>query len=33
VNYGIALAALIVIGAVWVVRRRNERPMALDERR
>jgi ABC-2 type transport system permease protein len=31
-NYGIALAALVVIGVVWVVRRRNERPMALEQR-
>jgi ABC-2 type transport system permease protein len=31
-NYGIALVALIVIGVVWVVRRRNERPMALEQR-
>lgn len=31
-NYGIALAALLVIAVVWAVRRRNERPMALDER-
>jgi ABC-2 type transport system permease protein len=30
-NYGIALVALIVIGAVWVVRRRNEQPMALEK--
>ncbi len=28
-NYGIALASLLVIGAVWAVRRRSERPMAL----
>lgn len=32
-NYGIALAALLAIAAVWAVRRRNERPMALDEKR
>ena len=32
-NYGIALIALIVIGVVWVVRRRNERPMVLDEKK
>ena len=29
-NYGLALAALIVIGVVWAVRRRNERPLALE---
>ncbi len=29
VNYGVALAALIGIGVLWNVRRRNERPMAL----
>ncbi|MBN1659787.1 MAG: Gldg family protein [Anaerolineae bacterium] len=28
-NYGLALAALVAIGAVWQVRRRNEEPMAL----
>jgi ABC-2 type transport system permease protein len=32
-NYGIAIAALTVIGVVWAVRRRNEQPMALDDRR
>ena len=31
VNYGLALIALVVIGALWTLRRRNERPMALDE--
>ncbi len=29
VNYGLALAALIGIGVLWNVRRRNERPMTL----
>ncbi len=29
VNYGLALAALIVIAVAWNVRRRNEKPMAL----
>ena len=28
-NYGLALAALIVIGVLWSFRRRNERPMVL----
>jgi ABC-2 type transport system permease protein len=28
-NYGFALLALVAIGAVWNVRRRNEEPMAL----
>lgn len=31
-NYGIALISLIVIGVVWMVRRRHERPMVLTER-
>ncbi len=31
-NYGLALAALIGIGVLWNVRRRNERPMALAAR-
>ncbi|MEJ5197651.1 MAG: ABC transporter permease, partial [Anaerolineae bacterium] len=30
-NYGIALASLIAIGIVWMIRRRNERPMALEK--
>ena len=30
-NYGIALAALIAIGAVWRARRRSEKPMELVE--
>ncbi len=30
-NYGLALIALVVIGVFWSLRRRNERPMALDE--
>jgi ABC-2 type transport system permease protein len=30
-NYGLALLSLVVIGVVWTVRRRNERPMALVE--
>lgn len=28
-NYGVALAALVIIGGLWYVRRRNERPMEL----
>ena len=28
-NYGAALAALIVVGVIWSFRRRNERPMVL----
>ncbi|MBX3010215.1 MAG: Gldg family protein [Caldilineaceae bacterium] len=28
-NYGVALAALVIIGALWYVRRRNEQPMEL----
>ena len=30
-NYGVALAALVVIGVVWNVRRRSEKPMPLVE--
>lgn len=30
-NYGIAVASLIAIGIVWMIRRRNERPMALEK--
>jgi ABC-2 type transport system permease protein len=29
-NYGVALVALVIIGAVWNVRRRNEQPMSLE---
>ena len=28
-NYAVALVALVVIGGLWYVRRRNERPMEL----
>jgi ABC-2 type transport system permease protein len=30
-NYGLALAALLAIGAIWYLSRRNEQPMALVE--
>jgi ABC-2 type transport system permease protein len=30
-NYALALIFLIVIGAFWALRRRNERPMSLDD--
>ncbi|MCB0092074.1 MAG: hypothetical protein KDE54_29495, partial [Caldilineaceae bacterium] len=28
-NYGVALAALVIIGLLWASRRRNEKPMQL----
>jgi ABC-2 type transport system permease protein len=32
INYALAIAAVVVIGAVWALRRRNERPMELTPR-
>ncbi len=32
-NYGIALAALVAIGVIWLTVRRREQPMVLEERR
>jgi hypothetical protein len=31
-NYGIALAALVAIGVIWLTVRRREKPMTLEER-